>query len=129
MKLITANKGRRGFTYTHHLMSIAGNKSCVKVMNESGFVVNLSADTLADADRLADLDVGPVVVLLPSDATENTVTPAGRKVVVCPATKNNKIRVNCATCQLCARSDRKTIIGFPAHGTMKSKATAIAMGG
>ena len=38
--------------------------------NANGFVVNLSADTLAEADELAALNVGPVVVVL--DAQEGT---------------------------------------------------------
>ena len=57
---------------------------------------------------------GPVVVVLPSNQTENTVTPKGRKVVVCPATQRDN--VSCATCQLCQRQ-RSTIVGFPAHGS------------
>jgi len=51
------------------------------------------------------------------------VTPAGRKVVVCPATIRDD--VSCASCQLCQRQ-RDFIIGFPAHGTSKKKASAIA---
>ena len=65
---------------------------------------------------LADTGAGPVVVVLSSDATANAVTPAGRRVVVCPATQRDD--VSCATCQLCQRQ-RDTIVGFPAHGTRK----------
>jgi hypothetical protein len=54
---------------------------------------------------------------------KNVRTDAGRKVTVCPATYMDD--VSCATCQLCQRQ-RDFIIGFPAHGTSKKKASAIA---
>ena len=51
--------------------------------NAGGFVINLSADTLAEANELATLNVGPVRgVLDAQDGTRaDTVTPAGRRVV------------------------------------------------
>lgn len=113
-QLVAANQGRRGFTYTHHRDS--ASLAWVKHANEWGFTVNLSANDLQDADVLADTGAGPVVVVLASTQTENTTTPAGRKVVVCPATQRDD--VSCATCQLCQRQ-RSTIVGFPAHGTKK----------
>jgi hypothetical protein len=111
-QLVAANQGKRGFTYTHHRDS--ASLAWVKHANAWGFTVNLSADDLQDADRLADTNAGPVVVVLPSTQTENTTTPAGRKVVVCPATQRDD--VSCATCQLCQRQ-RSVIVGFPAHGS------------
>lgn len=128
--LVEANAGKRGFTYTHKPMDNANplNRYAVAQANANGFTVNLSADTLADADRLAALNIGPVVVI--QDATEgerhDTVTAGGRKVVTCPATYRDD--VTCASCQLCQRRDRKVIVGFPAHGVQKKKAAAIARG-
>jgi hypothetical protein len=113
-ELVHANIGRRGFTYTHY--RDADSLAWVRHANAWGFTVNLSANDLADADRLADTGAGPVVVVLSSDHTDNTVTPSGRKVVVCPATQRDD--VSCATCQLCQRQ-RTTIVGFPAHGSRK----------
>lgn len=113
-ELVRANIGRRGFTYTHY--RDAASLEWIKHANAWGFRVNLSANDLADADTLADTGAGPVVCVLPSTQTENTVTPKGRRVVVCPATQRDD--VSCATCQLCAR-ERSTIVGFPAHGTRK----------
>lgn len=112
-ELVRANQGKRGFTYSHY--RDAESLRWIRHANQWGFTVNLSANDLADADYLADQNAGPVVVVLPSDAT-NTVTPAGRRVVVCPATQRED--VSCATCQLCQRQ-RTTIVGFPAHGTRK----------
>lgn len=123
--LVKANKGRRGFTYTHKPMTPAAARS-TRAANKAGFTVNLSADTLAQADRLAGLRVAPVVVVLPEGQIENTWTPEGRKVVVCPAPTHG---VTCERCKLCAWADRKVIIGFPAHGARRRKVSRIAEGG
>lgn len=122
-RLVKANRGKRGFTYTHYSMHDAGNRDAVAYANANGFTVNLSGNNLKHADELADLGIAPVVVVLPASQTENTTTPKGRKVVVCPATIRDD--VNCKTCGLCARL-RDAIIGFPAHGAAHRKADAIA---
>jgi len=110
-QLVAANQGKRGFTYSHH--RDAASLQWIKHANAWGFTVNLSANDLADADALADANCGPVVVVVPSTTTKNTVTPAGRPVVICPATQRDD--VSCATCQLCQRQ-RAAIVAFPAHG-------------
>ena len=130
-KLVNANTGKRGFTYTHK--TVAGdsdnaraNRQAIREANDGGFTINLSANNLAHADELSDLDIGPVVVVMPRDAV-NTVTPAGRKVVICPAETRDD--VTCETCQLCARRDRNgIIIGFPAHGSGARKAETVTKG-
>lgn len=121
--LVSANSGKRGFTYTHK-PTTPDNVAAIKDANANGFTINLSGNNLAHADQLADLNAGPVVVVLPADQTTNTATPAGRKVVVCPASVRDD--VSCATCKLCAVTDRRAIIGFPAHGAAKNKASGIA---
>lgn len=113
-QLVRANQNKRGFTYTHY--RDAQSLEWIRHANQWGFTINLSANSLTDADALADTGAGPVVVVLPSDATDNTRTPAGRRVVVCPATQRDD--VSCATCQLCSRQ-RDVVVGFPAHGTRK----------
>jgi len=122
-QLVRANAGRRGFTYTHKPMRTKAARNAIAHANARGFTINLSANTLAHADQLASLGIAPVVVVLPRDATENTTTPDGRKVVICPATQRDD--VTCASCGLCARL-RDCIVGFPAHGTSVRKADAIA---
>lgn len=127
-EIIEANKGKRGFTYTHKPVGrhgiAADNAMKVATANEYGFTVNLSANNLRHADELAALNVGPVVTVLPAEQMENTFTPEGRKVVICPAVTRDD--VSCATCALCQKRDRKVIVGFPAHGAAKRKASAIA---
>ena len=125
LALVEANTGKRGFTYTHKPPH-AYNADLIRFANAKGFTVNLSANTLAHADRLVALGIGPVVVV--QDAIEgtraDTVTPEGRKVATCPATYRDD--VTCATCGLCASTTRKVIVGFPAHGAAKRAAAAIA---
>ena len=127
LALIEANTGKRGFTYTHKPPH-AYNADLIRFANQKGFTVNLSANTLDHADRLAALDIGPVVVVLdaPEGQRADTVTPEGRKVVTCPATYRDD--VTCASCKLCAVRDRAVIVGFPAHGAAKRAAAAIAKG-
>jgi hypothetical protein len=127
-QLVAANTGKRGFTYTHKPMHVAANRVSVKHANEHGFTVNLSADTLAEADELAALNIAPVVVVLDAKEGErhDVTTPEGRKVATCPATYRDN--VTCASCQLCQRRDRKVIVGFPAHGSGKKAAAAVARG-
>ncbi len=125
-ELVNANLGKRGFTYTHKPMT-ARNATAVRKANANGFTVNLSANNLAHADVLSDVKAGPVVVVLPSTVQVNQTlqTPAGRKVVVCPATY--KDGVTCAKCKLCSVRDRSVIVGFPAHGaSARTKVDAIA---
>lgn len=123
--LAKANEGKRGFTYTHYdVLDNFQNAITVNMMNHLGFTVNVSANNLDHADQLCDLDIAPVATVLPIEQTTNTVTPKGRKVVVCPATYKDD--VSCADCMLCEKRDRKVIVGFPAHGTSKKKASAIA---
>ena len=123
--LAKANEGKRGFTYTHYdVLDNFQNAITVNSMNHLGFTVNVSANNLEHADKLCDLDIAPVATVLPIEQTTNTVTPKGRKVVVCPATYKDD--VSCADCMLCEKRDRKVIVGFPAHGTAKKKAAAIA---
>ena len=123
--LAKANEGKRGFTYTHYdVLDNFQNAIIVNSMNHLGFTVNVSANNLDHADKLCDMDIAPVATVLPIEQTTNTVTPKGRKVVVCPATFKDD--VSCSSCMLCEKRDRNIIVGFPAHGTGKNKASAIA---
>lgn len=144
-QLVAANKNKRGFTYSHKPIGHAGNAAAIAAANAAGFTINLSGNNVAHADTLADAGIGPVVTVLPQEYERRSKgkeftetlqeyrdrtahlprqTPAGRKVVVCPATTHDD--VSCATCGLCALRDREFVIGFPAHGAQKRAADAIA---
>ena len=76
------------------------------------------------ADELAELDIAPVVTVVSENYPDSGHTPAGRKIIVCPAqTKDN---VTCKTCKLCSVQNRP-IIGFRAHGTNKKLAELTAV--
>lgn len=121
-ELVRANTGKKGFTYTHKT-GLTSNLYWIKQANNFGFTVNLSANNLEHADSLYDTESGPVATVLPIDSPKKLTTPKGRSVITCPATYRDD--VSCATCKLCAISDRKAIIGFPAHGTSKKKAEKV----
>lgn len=133
LELVSASRGTRGWTYTHkpvvgghgfHDAAIrAQNAAAVREANSvDGLTVNLSANTLEHADRLAEANVGPVVVVVAMDAPAVSYTPAGRRVVVCPAQQRED--VTCADCMLCSRK-RSVIVGFRAHGSSRKKAESV----
>lgn len=122
--LVKANRGKRGFTYTHHDMTKPENREAVKDAVANGFIVNVSANNTRHADELANQGLWPIVVVVPSDTTGKVKTPEGRPVVLCPVYKDENM--DCQRCQLCANSKRKSIVGFPAHGKSFKKVDAIA---
>lgn len=125
--LIEANKGKRGFTYTHKpVLDNKRNAKLVQFSNQNGFTVNLSANNLSQADDLKALNIGPVVSILPSDFVDTKgVTPKGNRFVVCPA--QTKEGVTCSSCQLCSKQ-RNIIVGFLAHGMAKKSVDLITKG-
>ena len=149
-QLVDANRNAkaRGFTYTHKPVLpsqkpfvSAGlarvNAQAVYAANKSGFVVNLSADSLSEADDLVELGIAPVVVVVDSNAPKKMRTPKGRHVIVCPAEmpkvkRRTKAEMNtprpkvlptiqCSQCELCWKKDRKVLVAFRAHGTSQKK--------
>ena len=124
-ELTRANNGKRGFTYTHK-PTTGKNLKAIREANAGGFTINLSANNLRHADRLMRHKL-PVAVVLPQEdiALRSQYTPAGHKVVTCPAIRSESI--TCKTCGLCQKQDRGFIVGFPAHGAQKRKATLIAL--
>jgi hypothetical protein len=120
-EIVRANIGRRGFTYTHKKSADAIDWAAHAT--RWGFTVNLSADDAGEADALAETGL-PVCAIVPSDTPEKSETPAGRTIIVCPAQTRDD--VTCETCGLCARADRRVIIGFRAHGTRARIADAKA---
>jgi len=128
MMLVEANLRKKGFTYTHYPMSLEWNARIVEKANQLGFTINVSANSVEHADQLKGLTTAPVVCVLPMDTPDSgLITPAGHRVVVCPATTSRDL--TCDVCMLCASKVRKTIIGFRAHGCRAWQADAVARGG
>ena len=105
-RLVKANKGKNGFTYTHKTND-ANNFDKIKYANNNGFTVNLSANDLEHADQLKKHNL-PIATIVGTEPV--TKTPAGHKVKMCPNQKNKSIK--CELCQWCSRKDRKFIVGF-----------------
>ncbi len=118
-ELTAANKGRAGFTYTHHEVlkgaAARSNRKAIQAANAGGFAVNLSGNNLEHADKLKALGIAPVVCVVPMDSPKTLLTPGGNRVVVCPAQTTDGI--TCQRCGFCQRQDRAAIIGFRAHGS------------
>lgn len=123
-KIVTANKGRRGFTYTHKPLT-PQNVAAVREANAHGFTINVSANSAREAAAIRkqhpDL---PLVCVLPHDHKETRIDVDGLPVVTCPAALHENI--SCATCGLCQKTNRPYAVGFPAHGVRKKAASAIA---
>lgn len=121
-EIVKANKGRRGFTYTHkhHPDAI----TWIRHANGWGFTINLSADDAGHADTLAKLGAGPIACIVPTDTPEISYTPEGRQIVICQAQTGEG--ATCESCgnftPWCSRADRAFIVGFRAHGS-KAKQT------
>lgn len=122
-ELSSAVKTRKlqAWTYTHKPLTSA-NVNAIKGAIDDGFVINASADNLTQADEKKAMGL-PTVVVLPHDASDTLQTPAGNKVVVCPA--QNKENVSCSSCMLCHKASRSVIVGFKAHGTFKKAVSSM----
>ena len=125
--LIAANSGRRGYTYSHHNLALGENLALIRQANRQGLTINVSTESELAADRAVAAGL-PAVVAVPSTETRTAWdTPAGNRVVVCPAQRDGST-VDCATCQLCYQRPAALVIAFVAHGTSKAKANAAIAG-
>lgn len=153
-RLVKANEGRKGFTYTHKSPFNPTNATAIAGANRKGFTINLSSNNVEQADEYLRLGIAPVVTLIPDDfggdevtttkaqgnktvektvrVWRNTRTPGGAMVVQCPAEYNESVQcANCGGAQgpLCRRADRKFVVGFTTHGASKRKASNVARRG
>jgi hypothetical protein len=120
--IIAANRGRNGYTYTHHSLAIGENASLIRSANRNGFTVNVSTESMAAADSAIAAGL-PAVLAVPSDEERVTwQTAAGNRVLVCPAQRSDT--KTCADCKLCHKRGRRVIIAFLAHGIGKRKVNA-----
>jgi len=121
-QLSKANEGKRGFTYTHKPPTGA-NLAALKRANRAGFVVNLSANSVAHADKLLRTGL-PIAAVVPQESPDRFTTPEGNRVVICPAQRVDGL--SCDKCRLCAKADRGFIIGFKPHGAGSKAVNQIA---
>jgi hypothetical protein len=154
-ELVAANPGKNVIAFTHKPVLgndpvAVENRRLIAAAVRVGFTINLSANTTAHADRLAELGIAPIVTVLARAYARQAVrhrlkrrrdewaetigewrdrtaslpryTPAGRRIAICPATYSD---ATCKTCGACARI-RDTVIGFPAHGAWRQVEAATA---
>tara|TARA_R100001443_G_scaffold2188_1_gene7388 strand:- start:85 stop:780 length:696 start_codon:yes stop_codon:yes gene_type:complete len=113
--LVKANKNKKGYTYTHHVLN-AHNVAQLKKANSAGFTVNASCQSLTECDAAISKGL-PTVCVVDSEKPTPKTTPAGHKVLVCPAQTSE---TSCDKCRLCQKSERNNlVIAFKAHGTRK----------
>lgn len=126
--IVRAARGLVAWTYTHKRLTAENVRAWARAVAE-GFVVNVSANSVAEVDSATETGL-PVVCVLPVDETRKVVrTPGGNRVVVCPAVMGDTTCESCGNgVPLCARGDRSYAIGFPAHGSSKRKASEVAGG-
>lgn len=133
-QLIDANRQRPVLCYTH-----SRKFDDIRDATSQGFHVNISADSVQEADKFVEQGLSTVVVLpssygrhrsgtnwtetLPEYKTRTAPlpkhTPNGVRIAVCPATYHD---VSCATCGICAQPRKRgTVVGFPAHGSKRAQ--------
>ncbi|RWB08834.1 MAG: hypothetical protein EOQ39_18510 [Mesorhizobium sp.] len=136
IELARANQNRPVIVFTHKPPT-ENNLGALREAAALGFMVNLSADNMAEADEFSDLGES-VVVVLPLEYARKTrgkewdetisayrertkslpkATPKHRRIAVCPATYTD---TRCSECRICSNHQRNgVIVGFPVHGTKK----------
>jgi hypothetical protein len=111
--LIKANRGKNGFTYTHHVVNKA-NLATLREANAGGFTINVSCESVEQVDAVRRLGLPAVLVVGSAETPEKgATTPDGHPIRLCPAETSN---ITCSRCGICARKDRQTVIVFRTHG-------------
>ena len=114
---LAADAGLRAFGYSHAWRRMS--PADVAAVAASGYVLNASCETVGDvADAIA---LGLPATIANDDVAEGTIIN-DRRVVTCPAQTRDD--VTCASCGLCARPERKSVVRFRIHGTARRKAAA-----
>ena len=124
--LVAANRGRRGFTFSHHLLNIGENLNLLRFANANGFKINASCETESQADSAIAQGLPAVVVVDSEETRKGWKTEGGNKVVVCPAQTQNDM--SCDRCKLCQKRPPNLIVAFLAHGMRKRMVNASLSG-
>ena len=121
--LVDANKssGAKGYTYTHHELH-THNLEAIKYANTNGFTVNASCESMQQADDAIAQGI-PAVCVVDNSQPVPARTPAGTRVLVCPAQDETR-DVDCKSCGICQQSNRKCVVAFLAHGNQSKKVNA-----
>jgi hypothetical protein len=121
-ELVAANRGRRGFTYSHHRRGAVAI-TALRAATANGFTVNASCNSETEADAAIAAGCRAVFVVASGDTRVSWKTPDGNRAIVCPAQRFE--RMDCATCKLCQARPQNVAIAFRAHGTQRRKVDAV----
>lgn len=121
-QLVEANRGRRGFTYSHHKRTPA-TVAAFKAATAHGFTVNASCQSEGEADAAIADGLRAVFVVPADDPRKQWETAGGNRAVVCPAQRFDAM--TCERCRLCQSRPSNVAIVFRAHGTGRRKAEAV----
>ena len=113
-QLISANRGRRGFTYTSWDYT---DELFIRAKRE-GFTINKSCYTASSAAAATSRGIPAVFSGAPVEYKDVTAwTEFGVRFVVCPTKRKSPSakKVQCATCQLCYDRPENMVIVFPLH--------------
>lgn len=140
MQITAANKGKRGFTYTHYPVlptadspawMAQDNATIIGRANAAGFTINVSCETPEQADGVVALGL-PAVLVVPQGSPASWHTPHGNLVKTCPAQLHDN--VTCASCGLCQKQQLtgpggvkrpRHIVAFLAHGQSKNRVSKL----
>lgn len=127
-QLTAANRGRKGYTYTHHPLT-PRTIQALKTATAQGFTVNASTETETAADSAVAHGLRAVLVISAAAAKNGWrwLTAGGNKVIICPADRFKGM--NCDKCRLCQSRPENIIIAFIAHGSKKAKVEQLLAGG
>jgi hypothetical protein len=120
--LVDANRGRRGFTYSHHKRTPRTVKA-FRAATANGFTVNASCHTEAEADAAMADGLRAVFIVPADDPRTAWQTAGGNRAVVCPAQRFDGM--TCQRCQLCQARPSNVAVVFRAHGNGRRKVETV----
>lgn len=103
------------YTYTHDIVKFDQALKDEGLTLPKSLTVNASCDTWEQVKAYQELGY-PTVITLPHTESRKSFKQDGMQVTVCPSQLQD---ITCAQCGLCMLQNRKTTIGFLAHGTRK----------
>lgn len=104
------------YGYTHAWTRFTSRD--VRFIQRTGYVMNASCETVEDVEAAVGLGLLPTIV---NDDLPEGAMIAGYRVVTCPAQTHED--VTCASCGLCAKTQRAALVRFRIHGTAKQRAS------
>jgi hypothetical protein len=121
-QLVEANRGKRGYTYSHHKRT-AATVEAFKAATANGFTVNASCETVAAADHAISQGLRAVFVVPSTETRTAWDTPDGNRAVLCPAQRIEGL--TCERCGLCQSRPQNVAVAFKAHGSGRKRIEAV----